>query len=186
MLPPNLLKLFQPRPPLPYTRPVDRDINVVRKKTVSGVAQLLASIREQNDAGLIDQGKKEAEELEPGAVPSGPEDEGKFTLAEEIKRQMRREEKKKRKEEEFKIAASTCTHFPAQRFYRLLMIAFDFADKPTDNSEAVGDPYKTLFVARLVGTFSPFFPSPSRSALLGALLPPIRRVIHHLLSHADM
>src|SRR5258706_4824444 len=111
MLPPNLLKLFQPRPPLPYARPVDRDINVVRKKAVSGVAQLLASIREQNDAGLIDQGKKEAEELEPGAVPSGPEDEGQFNLAEEIKRQMRREEKKKRKEEEFKIAASTCTHF---------------------------------------------------------------------------
>lgn len=186
MLPPNLLKLFQPRPPLPYTRPVDRDINVVRKKSVSGVAQLLASIREQNDAGLIDQGKKEAEELEPGAVPSGPEDEGQFTLAEEIKRQMRREEKKKRKEEEFKIAASTCTHFPAQEAHRPLMTAFDFADKPTDNSEAVGDPYKTLFVARLVGTFSPFFPSPSRSALLGALLPPIRRVIHHFLSHADM
>ena len=160
MLPPNLLKLFQPRPPLPYARPVDRDINVVRKKAVSGVAQLLASIREQNDAGLIDQGKKEAEELEPGAVPSGPEDEGQFTLAEEIKRQMRREEKKKRKEEEFKIAASTCTHLPAQGAHRVLMIACDFADKPADNPEAVGDPYKTLFVARLVGTFSPSFPSP--------------------------
>ena len=90
---------------------MDRDINVVRKKNVSGVAQLLASIREQNDAGLIDQGKKEVEELEPGAVPSGPEDDGQFTLAEEIKRQIRREEKKKRKGEEFKIAASTCTRF---------------------------------------------------------------------------
>lgn len=93
---------------------MDRDINVVHKKSVLGVAQLLESIREQNDAGLIDQGKKEMEELEPGAVPSVPEDEGRFTLAEEIKRQMRREEKKKRKEEEFKIAASTCTWFRSQ------------------------------------------------------------------------
>ena len=135
---------------------MDRDINVVRKTPISGVAQLLASVREQNDAGLIDQGKKEAEELEPGAVPSGPEDEGQFTLAEEIKRQMRREEKKKRKEEEFKIAASTCTFFPRQRNPGCSRYGLIFADKPMDNPEAVGDPYRTLFVARLVGTFSPF------------------------------
>jgi hypothetical protein len=91
-----------------------------------GVAQLLESIREQNDAGLIDQGKKEMEELEPGAVPSGPEDDGQFTLAEEIKRQMRREEKKKRKEEEFKIAASTCTRFTRQGTRWLLTVPFHF------------------------------------------------------------
>jgi len=30
-------------------------------------------------------------------------------------------------------------------------------DKPTENSQAQGDPYKTLFIARLVGTiFYPF------------------------------
>jgi U1 small nuclear ribonucleoprotein 70kDa len=165
---------------------VDRDINVVHKKTVSGVAQLLASIREQNDVGLIDQGKKEVEELEPGAVPSGPEDEGQFTLAEEIKRQIRREEKKKRKGEEFKIAVSTCRRFPNQSPQAASSPHhLTFPDKPADNSDASGDPYRTLFVARLVGTFSPFFRLPSRSALLDALLPPIRRVIHYLLFHTD-
>lgn len=139
---------------------MDRDINVVRKKAVSGVGHLLASIREQNDAGLIDLGKKEAEELEPGAVPSGPEDEGQFTLSEEIKRQMRREEKKKRKEEEFKIAASTCTRLPVEGTHRLLTIPLHFADKPADNPDAAGDPYRTLFVARLVGTLFSLFRFP--------------------------
>ena len=42
LLPPNLLKLFAPRPPLPYTRPLDRDIDRVRPKNVGGVGELLA------------------------------------------------------------------------------------------------------------------------------------------------
>lgn len=102
LLPPNLLKLFAPRPPLPYARPIDRDISIVKPKQLSGVAQLLAQVKEENDAGLIDQGKADDE---AGAVT---EEDSKFTLAEETRREIRREEKKKRKTEEFKTAVSNC------------------------------------------------------------------------------
>ncbi|KAH9925535.1 uncharacterized protein B0H18DRAFT_1085236 [Fomitopsis serialis] len=96
LLPPNLLKLFAPRPPLPYTRPLDRDIDRVRPKHVEGVG---------------------------GEEPA-------FTYAEQTKREVRREERKKKREEEYQAAKET-------------------VDKPADDPEAVGDPYKTLFIARL-------------------------------------
>jgi U1 small nuclear ribonucleoprotein 70kDa len=69
---------------------------------MTGVAALLAQIREENVAGLVDQGKADDE---AGALT---EDDSKFTLAEETRREMRREEKKKRKEEEFKNAVTNC------------------------------------------------------------------------------
>jgi U1 small nuclear ribonucleoprotein of 70kDa MW N terminal len=69
---------------------------------VTGVAALLAQIKEENVAGLVDQGKADDE---AGALT---EDDSKFTLAEETRREMRREEKKKRKEEEFKNAVVNC------------------------------------------------------------------------------
>ncbi|TFK40074.1 hypothetical protein BDQ12DRAFT_602189 [Crucibulum laeve] len=120
LLPPNLLKLFAPRPPLPYARPVDRDIDRIRKKDVTGVAQILAHLKEANTDSLISAGQGEA--MEEGEEPV-------FTHAEEIKRQIRREERKAKKTEEFKIAKETY--------------------KPADDPEAVGDPYKTLFISRL-------------------------------------
>ncbi|EPQ54285.1 RNA-binding domain-containing protein [Gloeophyllum trabeum ATCC 11539] len=121
LLPPNLLKLFAPRPPLPYTRPVDRDIDRVRPKNVSGVGHILAQLKEDKTTELMNQGEGE-EGMEEGEEPA-------FTLAEETKRQLRREERKKKKTEEFKAALA--------------------AYKPADDPEAVGDPYKTLFIARL-------------------------------------
>jgi U1 small nuclear ribonucleoprotein len=69
---------------------------------MNGVAALLAQIKEENVAGLVDQGKAEDE---AGALT---EDDSKFTLAEETRREMRREEKKKRKGEEFKNAVANC------------------------------------------------------------------------------
>lgn len=74
----------------------------MRPKRVSGVAGLLAQIREENTAGMIDQGKTEDE---AGAVT---EEDSRFTLAEEVRREIRREEKKKRKEEQFKSAVASC------------------------------------------------------------------------------
>ena len=68
-----------------------------------------------------------------------------LTLAEETKREIRREERRKRKEEEFRIAKDTCKPFQSCCILGLTML-----DKPTDDPEAVGDPYKTLFIARLV------------------------------------
>jgi len=99
LLPPNLLKLFAPRPPLPYIRPAGKDIDRVTKKCVSGVGQLLEQLRETKTAGMLSSG--EALDMEDGEEPS-------FTHAEETRRQIRREERKKRREEQFKIAKDTC------------------------------------------------------------------------------
>lgn len=106
LLPPNLLKLFAPRPPLPYTRPLDRDIDRVRPKNVEGVGHILAQLREARTQDLIDSGinaaKKDEDAMEEGEEPT-------FTYAEETKRQIRREERKKKKAEEFQKAKDNCT-----------------------------------------------------------------------------
>ncbi|KAG2145239.1 U1 snRNP 70K protein [Suillus clintonianus] len=122
LLPPNLLKLFAPRPPLPYARPVGKDIHRVTSKDVDGVASILARLREASTATLIAGNGEVGDGMEEGEEPA-------FTLAEETKRQIRREERKKKKTEEFKIAKETY--------------------KPADDAEAIGDPYKTLFISRL-------------------------------------
>ena len=103
LLPPNLLKLFAPRPALPYFRPVGKDIDRVTKKSVSGVGQLLEQLRESKTAGMISSG--EAADMEDGEEPS-------FTFAEETRRQIRREERKRRREEQFKVAKDTCNVIP--------------------------------------------------------------------------
>ncbi|KAI0309017.1 hypothetical protein OF83DRAFT_1037915, partial [Amylostereum chailletii] len=127
LLPPNLLKLFAPRPPLPYTRPLDRDIDRVTKKHVAPVGPLLAALRESAAASLIDAAGAPSAAAAGDAVEEG--EEPAFTHAEEIKRQLRREERKRKKADEFKAAKETY--------------------KPADDPEAVGDPYKTLFISRL-------------------------------------
>jgi len=101
LLPPNLLKLFAPRPPLPYKRPVGKDIDRVHCKDVSGVADILARLKEQSTVTLL---SGEGDAMEEGEEPT-------FTLAEETKRQIRREERKKQKTEHFKIAKETCQCF---------------------------------------------------------------------------
>lgn len=100
LLPPNLLKLFAPRPPLPYSRPVDKDIDRIRPKNVTGVAHLIAQLQEAKTETLLTAGEAD--------VPMEEGEEPVFTLAEEVKRQIRREERKKKRTEEFKIAKETC------------------------------------------------------------------------------
>jgi U1 small nuclear ribonucleoprotein len=140
LLPPNLLKLFAPRPPLPYSRPVDRDIDRIFNKNVVGVAHILVQLKEANTDSLITAGTSDA--MEEG-------EELVFTHAEETKRQIRREERKAKKTEEFKIAKETCqlTYIADLLHWRCNCI---HTDKPADDPEAVGDPYKTLFISRLV------------------------------------
>ncbi len=144
LLPPNLLKLFAPRPPLPYTRPLDKDIDRVKPKNVDGVGSLLATLREAKEKGMLETGNTgEGEGMEEGEEPS-------FTYAEQTKREMRREERKQKKAEEFQKAKENCTcaHSPA-------WFASDrFSDKPSEDPEAIGDPYKTLFISRLVRSLS--------------------------------
>ena len=103
LLPPNLLKLFAPRAPLPYFRPVDRDIDRVTDKSVDGVGSLLQTLRESN-ALSGDAPNANGDAMEEGEEPA-------FTLAEEVKRQIRREERKKRRAEELKAAKDTCMSF---------------------------------------------------------------------------
>jgi U1 small nuclear ribonucleoprotein 70kDa len=98
LLPPNLLKLFAPRPPLTYFRPLDKDINRVTKKDVAGVGTLIATMREGAMAGLAN---GNGEGMEEGEEPT-------FTLAEEMKRQVRREERKKKRADEFQKAKDSC------------------------------------------------------------------------------
>lgn len=98
LLPPNLLKLFAPRPPLPYIRPIDKDINRVKAKAVSGVGSIITQLKETATENLV---AGSAESMEEGEEPA-------FTLAEDVKRQIRREERKKRRTDEFKIAKETC------------------------------------------------------------------------------
>ena len=114
LLPPNLLKLFAPRPPLPYTRPLDRDIDRVRNKNVSGVGNLLARLREDKTQGMINSG--EGEGMEEGEDPG-------FTHAEETKRAIRREERQRKKQEEFKIAKENC-NYPYYPFLASLYSSF--------------------------------------------------------------
>lgn len=113
LLPPNLLKLFAPRPPLPYARPVDKDIDRIRTKHVDGVAQILAQLKEANTDSLISSGTAEA--MEEGEEPL-------FTHAEEIKRQIRREERKAKKTEEFKLAKVSCELLPSLQILFLTLL----------------------------------------------------------------
>lgn len=102
LLPPNLLKLFAPRPPLPYSRPVDKDIDRITKKNVAGVGPILTQLKEATTEGLITAGEGDA--MEEGEEPA-------YTHAEEVKRQIRREERKKKRTEEFKVAKEACEPF---------------------------------------------------------------------------
>jgi U1 small nuclear ribonucleoprotein len=138
LLPPNLLKLFAPRPTPVYTRPVDKDIDRVTKKDVSGVGPLLVLLKEGAMAGLAN---GTTDGMEEGEEPT-------FTLAEEIKRQVRREERKKKRADEFQVAKDSCTC--SSSLSMVLLPKLRFPDKPQEDGQAVGDPYKTLFISRLV------------------------------------
>lgn len=72
-----------------------------------------------------------------------------FTHAEETMRQIRRENRRKRKEEEFEKAKETCMCFETMTLHAAILMS-TLIDKPSEDAEAVGDPYRTLFIGRLV------------------------------------
>lgn len=100
LLPPNLLKLFAPRPPLPYVRPLGAPPERISDKRLTGVAAILAQIREENQNAVVAHGK--------GGVEEGEEPEEHFTYVEEVRRQIHREEKKKQKTQQFSSAKENC------------------------------------------------------------------------------
>ena len=124
LLPPNLLKLFNARPSLPYLRPVGRSPNKIQPKTVAGVGELLVQIREDMAIADSERGAKKAKkqkdkdtkmkeegeegEDDGGTDASDDDNEPTFTYVEEVRRQIRREEKQKKRKEAFEKAKESC------------------------------------------------------------------------------
>jgi U1 small nuclear ribonucleoprotein 70kDa len=124
-----------------YTRPLDKDIDRVTKKDVSAIGSFIAMLKEGAMAGLAN---GSGEGMEEGEEPT-------FTLAEQIKRQIRREERKKKRAEEFQVAKDSCAYKHPSSLNTPTRTKTTFQDKPQEDPQAVGDPYKTLFISRLVG-----------------------------------
>lgn len=127
-LPPPLLALFQPRPPLRYLPPGDRAPEDCGKSTISGVAQFLA------DA------KSYADEVPYNATESW------------IQRKYRQKiEKKEQQELQVTEGLQNCMNPPdlIPYLFQLANIYLCFAVNPENDPQARGDPFKTLFIARL-------------------------------------
>lgn len=73
LLPPNLLKLFAPRPPVPYLKPLTRDENVRGPNKLVGIAPLKQRLKDEADDDEIKQGlaDKPVTRVEGAAEGSG-------------------------------------------------------------------------------------------------------------------
>ncbi|WVQ82234.1 hypothetical protein IAT38_004362 [Cryptococcus sp. DSM 104549] len=155
LLPPNLLKLFAPRPQPPFLKPLTKDERQRGPNKLGGVGSLVTRIREEAEDAEVKLGmevdaEKALEEGKPGAKQASKEDGEDGEVAEdsagkkkakaadtiasmgiigEEAVKMRKELRKKRQEEYKKNA---------EKNY-----------KPQDDPNAIGDPYKTLFISRL-------------------------------------
>lgn len=123
LLPPNLQRLFVPRPPLDYSPALasDRDI-VNRTSRHQGSRVPLDGV-----AGFLERVKQDA--ADKGEATEGTEGDDSWTDAEYVKSEKRKDDKKKRHEEYRKQA--------------------DAKYNPNEDPQAVGDPFKTLFISRL-------------------------------------
>ena len=127
-LPPPLLALFQPRPPLRYIPPADRAPEDCKKSTISGVAQFLP------------EAKAFQEEAPYNATESW------------LQRKWR--QKLERKDQMASLLTQglqNCTH-PLLKDIHWSCSAnhiLDVIDHPENDPHARGDPFRTLFVARL-------------------------------------
>lgn len=125
-LPPNLLKLFAPRPPLPYCKPLGRDPDVsIHKKHIECVSPLLDRLKLEaantNEEGI----NQESGQKDPLIDRMPPE-----TLTDSLQVKFeRRQEERQRKKEERRIREEN----------------YD----PKQDPNATGDPYRTLFISRL-------------------------------------
>ncbi|UZJ51461.1 hypothetical protein CBS101457_000781 [Exobasidium rhododendri] len=149
-LPPNLLRLFLPRPELVTLPALKRDKDPRKpptSKAPSAAAAAAASLPNENGTGsrvstsrlegvgpIMERLKQEAADKGEATMEvedlEGKDESGKeFTLTEQTKRELRREEKKKAHEEN-----------KARQ-----LAEFD----PSKDPEAQGDPFTTLFLSRL-------------------------------------
>ncbi|GAA5884208.1 hypothetical protein JCM6882_002180 [Rhodosporidiobolus microsporus] len=93
LLPPNLLKLFAPRPPLPYVKPPGRDpdfplksLSARRRPEAIVVSDVLRQVREERD-------REERERVERGEAPEGKLDEGVEVDGEKVEKAEEKLEK---------------------------------------------------------------------------------------------
>lgn len=126
-LPPPLLALFQPRPPLRYLPPTDRAPDECKKSSIGGVAQFLPQAKEHEqqpynatESWIQRKWRQKLEKKEQLAQQ----------LTEGLQNRMR-------------INLS-----PKPRTCRS-NTKFIVIDDPSKDPQARGDPYRTLFIARL-------------------------------------
>ena len=125
-LPPPLLALFQPRPPLRYVTPINRAPEDCKKSSIGGIAQFLPEV------------KKYEEE-----IPYTPTESW-------IQRKLRQKvEKKENINKQLTEGLETCMIIAFVLDYFCANTHNLFADEPSNDQQARGDPFKTLFVARL-------------------------------------
>jgi U1 small nuclear ribonucleoprotein len=102
-LPPNLLKLFAPRPPPPFFKPVGKDPEEPGPNKLQGVAAVVQRLKEEEEDRVF---KRDT----AGQGTEGEAVEKKFTLALEYQKQLRKEEAKKQKEEYKKNLEKNCEY----------------------------------------------------------------------------
>jgi U1 small nuclear ribonucleoprotein len=107
-LPPNLLKLFAPRPPPPFFKPVGKDPDEPGPNKLQGVASVVQRLKEEDEERVF---KRDNE----GQGTEGEAVEKKFTLALEYQKQLRKEEAKKQKEEYKKNLEKNCESAQRER-----------------------------------------------------------------------
>lgn len=71
LLPPNLLKLFAPRPPVPYLKPLVKDDARRGPNNITGVGVLVTRLRTEADEDEIKQGLRDDAAVANGNQPEG-------------------------------------------------------------------------------------------------------------------
>ncbi|KAI9628177.1 hypothetical protein KEM48_011758 [Puccinia striiformis f. sp. tritici PST-130] len=147
-LPPNLLKLFAPRPQLPYCKPLGRDPDVsIDKKHISCVSPLLdrlkleaaipmkmASIRKMERRSLGRSDAPDSDRLDASQIRTSSEE----LVGEEEKLGRRRV-----------LVVLSLLLFFGKRSSSFLSSPEISTDDPKEDPNATGDPYRTLFISRL-------------------------------------
>ena len=77
LLPSNLLRLFAPRPAIPYIRPLGRDPDVPLRKVLGGVGALLEEEREQAALKEAEEEEKKSKLAGAGGSKAAKEEQGK-------------------------------------------------------------------------------------------------------------
>lgn len=127
LLPPNLLKLFQPRPHPQYLKPLTPDPAKRGPDKLTGVAALLARLKAEAEEdelkqGMADkpvedgEGSGQVKDEANGESKTGVEKDVKPTLAGEYARELRLEKRKKRQEKYKKELEKKCETRPKRVF----------------------------------------------------------------------